>query len=118
MACYTCPAGYVSKVMVYGKGDARTALRTFVTKALGGQTPKDEEIRTATRHPWDLDLPGHEMKVAYWTQNYRGSKSTDPNRRALFVCSECGSTYVKPLMEPGTKCPNCTAHSAGGSDRP
>jgi hypothetical protein len=107
VACYTCPAGYVSKVMVYGRRDARETLREFVTMALGGQPIKEEDIRTATRHPWDLDIAGFEMKVAYWTQNYRGSKSTDPNRQTLFVCYECGSTFVKPLTAADTRCANC-----------
>jgi len=107
VACYACPAGYVSKVMAYGARDSRKPLQVFVTKALGGRSIKEEEIRTATRHPWDLGVSGFEMKVAYWTQNYRGSKSDDPNRQAMFICSECGSTYVKPLTAPGTKCANC-----------
>jgi len=107
VACYSCPAGYVSKVMVYGKRDAREALRSFVAGALGDQPVREEDIRTATRHPWDLNVSGLEMKVAYWTQNYRGSKVEDPNRRALFLCSECGSAYVKPVTAPGTKCAKC-----------
>jgi hypothetical protein len=107
VACYACPAGYVSKVMVYGKKDAAGTLRAFVTKAFGGRLIKDEEVRTATRHPWDLAVEGFEMKVAYWTQNYRGSKSTDPNRPGLFICSNCGSTYVKPVNEAGTLCARC-----------
>lgn len=108
LACYVCPAGYVSKVMAYGKSDARGALSAFLTKALG-QHVGEGAIRSATRHPWELGVRGFEMKVAYWTQNYRGSKSDDPNRRALFVCSECGSAYVKPLTGPGTKCEGCRA---------
>ena len=110
VACYACPAGYVSKVMVYGEGDARRRLREFVTAALG-RPLGDEEIRTATRHPWDLGVPGFEMKAAYWTQNYRGSKSSDPERQALFTCSGCGSAYVKPVTRPGSLCHNCSANS-------
>lgn len=109
IACYACPAGYVSKLMAYGGKDAGGALRTFMTKALGGLPAREETIRTATRHPWDLDVAGFEMKAAYWTQNYRGSKSEDPNRPALFICSECGSTYVKPLASPVTRCASCKA---------
>ena len=118
MACYICPAGYVSKVMAYGRRETRAPLRAFVSKALGGQSVKDEDIRTATRHPWDLDVAGFEMKVAYWTQNYRGSKSVDPNRLALFICSECGSTYTKPVTAPGTMCADCLARSGGSPNRP
>jgi len=109
VACYACPAGYISKVMVYGKKDAREKLTSFVTKAIGNLPLKGEDIRTATRHSWDLDVTGFEMKVAYWTQNYRGSKSENPNRPALFICSNCGSLYVKPITATGTLCANCRA---------
>lgn len=107
VACYACPAGYVSKIIAYGKKEADSALRAYVTKALGGRPLKEEEIRTATRYPWDLGLQGAEMKVAYWTQNYRASKSEDPNRQALFLCSDCGSPFLKLLTESRTKCSNC-----------
>lgn len=113
LACYVCPGGYVSRVMAYGKIDAAKKLRDFVGAAMGGQPLKEEDIRRATRHSWDLAIPGLEMKVAYWTQNYRGSKSADPDRPGLFLCSRCGSTFVKPLTEQGTLCSECRVVSAG-----
>ncbi len=109
VACYACPSGYVSRVMAYGHKDTSERLREFLSGALGGSlSPKDSDLRNATRHPWDLGLADAEMKVAYWTQNYRASKSNDPDRPALFVCSNCGSTYVKPVSKGGTKCPACS----------
>jgi hypothetical protein len=107
VACYACPTGYVSKVMVYGHRDVDKTMREFLANALGGRPLREDEVRTATRHPWDLAIRDFEMSVAYWTQNYRGSKSEDPHRPALFICSNCNSTYVKPLSMPGTMCPNC-----------
>lgn len=113
VACYVCPGGYVSKVMVYGRIDATKKLGAFVATAMGGQPLKEEDIRRATRHSWDLAVPGFEMKVAYWTQNYRGSKSADPDRPGLFVCSRCGSAFVKPLTAQGMICSDCESDSAG-----
>lgn len=107
MACYACPTGYVSKAMAYGLRDPREVLREFLAKAMGGRSPRDDEIRTATRHPWDFGVADLELKGAYWTQNYRSSKSDDPDRQALFVCSNCGSAYAKQLSAPGTTCGNC-----------
>jgi hypothetical protein len=107
VTCYCCPGGYVSKLMVYGPDAPGATLRDFLTKATGGRPPKEEEIRVATRHSWDSGLAGQDVKAAYWSQNYRGSKSGDPAREALFLCTNCGSAYVKPLSAPGTTCPNC-----------
>jgi len=107
IACYSCPAGYVSKVMAYGPEASEEVLRRFLTEAMGSRLLREDEIRTATRHPWDSGVAGFEIKAAYWNQNYRSSKSSDPDRQALFVCANCGSTYVKPLSEPGTTCANC-----------
>ena len=107
VACYACPAGYVSKVMIYGHRSPDQALLGFLTKAMGTGATKEDEIRTATRHPWDLGAPGVELKVAYWNQNYRSSKSSDPTRQAIFLCSNCGSAYLKPLSAPGTRCAIC-----------
>lgn len=106
VACFSCPGGYVSKIMVYEPKMPGDVLREFLRKAMG-KSPSGDEIRTATRYPWDSGVADFEMKAAYWTQNYRSSKSSDPDRRALFVCSNCGSTYLKPMSAPGTTCSNC-----------
>lgn len=107
LACYACPTGYVSKVMVYSPLAPDGILRKFLAEAMDGRVPKEDEIRTATRHSWDLGTDGVEMKVAYWTQNYRSSKSDSADRPALFLCSNCGSPYVKPLSATRTTCGNC-----------
>ncbi len=101
-------AGYVSRVMTYGKEADTLQFKTFITNTIGSMgTVQDEDIRVATRHQWDSpDLAG-DVKVAYWTQNYRRTKSDDPNRGALFLCGNCNSFFVQPLGSRSALCTNC-----------
>src|SRR5712692_8645393 len=92
VACYHCMAGYASRIMAYGIEVDVSEFKTYIEKTIGSLgTVQDEDIRVATRHPWDApDLAG-DVRVAYWTQNYRRTKVDDPSRAALFVCGNCGS---------------------------
>ena len=51
---------------------------------------REEDVRIASRYPWDLGITtgdgAKSMMVAYWTQNYRRTKSEDADRDALFLC--------------------------------
>lgn len=107
VACYACPAGYVSKVMAYGTSPTRERLRTFLTEALGDAIElRDEDLRVATRHLWDFRVSESDISATYWTQNYR-RKSDDPNRIALFTCRRCGSLHLHPVSESRPLCPRC-----------
>jgi hypothetical protein len=103
---YACPGGYVSKIMAYGPEPPAQNLRSYL-KDITGKELKEDEVRSATRHPWELALEGTTMKVAYWNQNYRSSQNENPDRQAIFVCLNCGDVYVKPLSQQGDKCPRC-----------
>ena len=112
VACFICPSGYVSRVSTYGKDFDLTWFKGFLTEAvkeIGEVTNQD--IRVATRHPWDLGIPEETgdvvLRQAYWTQNYGRTKSTDPNRIALFLCTKCSSLYHQPLTSQETLCMNC-----------
>ncbi|MDV3278489.1 MAG: hypothetical protein LYZ69_08515 [Nitrososphaerales archaeon] len=108
IACYACPGGYVSKVMVYGRSPTLERLRSFLLGALGeGADVSDDDLRVATRHPWDLKASGEDITASYWTQNYRRTKSEDPDRRALFICSRCGSLFRRSLSAAESLCQNC-----------
>jgi len=103
LACYSCPSGYVSRVIAYGRQDPTERLRAFLLEKLGPDADlKGDDLRKATRHPWELGLPGFEIIVAYWTQNYRRAKRDDPARPALFVCTNCGSTFIQPFSSSET----------------
>ncbi len=108
-----CSKGYVSRVAVYGLGDNAGTLKSLVRSALGPSGDlRDEDVRTATRYAWDLGFQGRTepvvFRVAYWTQNYRRTKSDDPNRKAVFSCGNCSSLFLQPISSTGVLCPACS----------
>lgn len=112
IAAMVCHAGYVSRVMVYGKELNLGLLKSLVSQAWGGsRTPGDEELRVATRFPWDLGMDergeGEVIRVGYWTQNYRTSKSEDPNRRGIFSCANCNTLFAQPVTGRAVLCHQC-----------
>ncbi len=112
VGCYSCPSGYVSRMVTYGKRLNVNAFKTFISKALQGiEDVTDEDVRVATRYTWDLGLKrkpeGMVLREAYWTQNYRRTKSEDQNRPALFLCVKCSSFYQQPVVSKNTLCPRC-----------
>ena len=113
IACYCCQSGYVSRIMAYGVDADPSVLKRFVEGALEGSgTVRDEDIRTATRNEWDFTrLSGGQIKATYWTQNYRRTKTDDPNRTALFLCSKCRSLFHQALTSRWTVCGKCRART-------
>src|SRR5438445_6306455 len=112
MACHHCMAGYVSRIMVYGATIDLPRFKSFIANAIGDTgTIHEEDVRVATRHRWDFPALTEEVKVAYWTQNYRRSKNDDPNRSALFLCGKCGSLFLQPLSGKSVLCANCRAQA-------
>jgi len=113
-----CPSGYLSRVIAYGTEDGSQSLKRFVTEALGAEDGvKDEDVRTASRYTWDLGMEdGGEVpvfKAAYWTQNYRRTKSEAADRVAIFACANCGSVFKQPYSAKETLCADCRAsHSS------
>jgi hypothetical protein len=112
VGCYSCPSGYVSRMVTYGRRLNVNAFKAFISKALQGiGDVADEDIRVATRYTWDLGLKrkpeGMVLREVYWTQNYRRTKSEDPNRLALFLCAKCSSFYQQPVLNKNTLCPRC-----------
>ena len=113
IACHVCPSRYVSRVMGYGMKVDTASFASTISKALSGRVAMSgSDVRMATRYSWDLGtggMPGRVMQVAFWTQNYRGSKLDDPNRIALFLCSSCRSFYLQPASATRTTCEKCGA---------
>ncbi len=109
IACYYCMAGYASRIMMYGKQADLSSFKAFLSKKLVKfGTIEDWEVRVATRNEWDSPDLG-DVKVAYWTQNYRKAKTDDPNRPALFLCGRCNSLYVQPLGKASALCSDCSS---------
>lgn len=105
VSCMACPGGYVSRIVMYAPEVDAPGLQGFIAARAGAFGPVgEEEIRVATRHPWDLGIEGDvkedvAIRQAYWTQNYRKTKSDSPSRSALFLCRECNELFVSPLNE-------------------
>jgi hypothetical protein len=111
IGCYSCPSGYVSSLVQYGKVLDLHAFKTFLSSLLQGDVT-DEDIRVATRYNWDLGIKGQPdgkiLMEAYWRQSYRRTNSDDPHRTALFHCTKCSSFYRKQLSVKNQFCPQCT----------
>ena len=113
IACHCCMAGYVSRIMVYGEAIDLHQFKKFIATSIGRTgTVQDEDLRLATRHHWDFPELTGEVRVAYWTQNYRRSKNTDPNRTALFLCGSCSSPFLQPLSKKSVLCEDCRPNSS------
>jgi len=110
IGCYTCPSGYVSLIVLYGKELELDAFKTFLSSLVQGDIT-DEDIRVATRYNWDLGMKGEPegmvLREAYWRQSYRRTKSDDPHRVALFLCNKCSSFYRQQISDKNTFCPQC-----------
>lgn len=114
LATYVCPTGYVSRFIDYGEKIDVAQFKEYLTKTAGKvKEVKDEEIRVATHFTWDMGIPSANskqvvIKGAFWTQNYGRNASKDPNREALFLCTNCQKkTFVQPLSAEGTLCEDC-----------
>ena len=105
VSCMACPGGYVSRIVMYAPEVDPADLQEFLAVRAGALGPvSEEEIRVATRHPWDLGIEGQvkedvAIRQAYWTQNYRKTKADNPSRNALFLCRDCSELFVSPLSD-------------------
>ena len=111
--CYACPAGYVSRIVTYGDDVDVSGFKSFLENAVqGSQDIQDQDIRIASRYTWDLGVESEKeriLKEAYWTQNYRRTKSSDPDRAALFLCTKCNQEFVvQPVSSKSSLCENCS----------
>jgi len=114
IGCYSCPSGYVTCLIQYGRVLDLQAFKVFLSTIQDDVT--DEDIRVATRYNWDLAITnqsdGPVVREAYWRQSYRRTKSEDQQRTALFTCTNCDYLYHQPLSNLDTLCLNCRKKSA------
>lgn len=112
VSCHVCPGRYVSRIITYGKELDLKRFKEFVRNAAPnlGEV-EDGDIRVASRYAWDLGLDKKKddlvLREAYWAQNYRRTKVDDPERKALFLCSNRDSFFVQPLTSKEKFCLNC-----------
>jgi hypothetical protein len=113
VGCYVCPGGYVSRIVRYSATPDAQWFTSYLKDLLGPQVDiASQDIRVATRYNWDLGLGGESHKPVlrehYWVQSYRRTKNDDPNRQALFMCSECGALFYQAASSRTTVCAHCT----------
>jgi len=111
---YSCHGAYLSRIIIYSESLTLPASVDVITRLVKGQQEViEEDVRIASRYPWDLNMPSNGTKkimmMGYWTQNYRRTKSEDPNRDALFLCENCHAIYSKPITSKQVLCPSCTS---------
>jgi hypothetical protein len=111
---YSCHGAYLSRIIIYSKSLTLPVSVNYVTRLVKGQQEvMEEDVRIASRYPWDLNMVSTEtekiMMMGYWTQNYRRTKNDDPNRNALFLCESCHTIYSQPVTSKHILCPRCTS---------
>ena len=112
-ACYACSGGYVSKIIMYGSQADAAGLRNFVDGLFNGAADiRDEDIRVATRHPWELGIEGTSsgntvLREAYWNQNYRRGMSGETDRITLYRCVSCGKLFMQAYSREPARCEDC-----------
>jgi hypothetical protein len=116
---YSCHQAYLSRIIIYSDSlDLQQSCDTIRRIVGKDQEVKDEDVRLASRYPWDFEITSGDrqksMMVAYWTQNYRRTKNEDPNRSALFLCESCRSVFPHPLSGKQVLCPDCIAIRSSG----
>ncbi len=109
---HVCPGRYVSRIIAYGNPLDPDRFREFVQGAVQGtQRIDDTDVRVASRYAWDLGLDRASndliLKEMYWTQNYRRTKSEDPDRVALFFCANGDSFFVQAVQGNERLCSKC-----------
>lgn len=111
---YSCHGAYLSRIIVYADSIGLRQSVDVISQTLGPRSDvKAEDVRIASRYPWDMDITtddtGRVMMMAYWTQNYRRTKSEDPDRNAIFLCANCNSVYSQRVSDKQVLCEGCRA---------
>lgn len=111
---YSCHQAYLSRIIVYSDALTLGGSCELVRSLVGDdQEVKEDDIRLASRYPWDFDFTtggaDKSLMTAYWTQNYRRTKSEDPDRNALFLCESCRNIFQHQLSQRQVLCPGCTS---------
>ena len=115
---YSCHSAYLSRIIIYSETFGLHESVDLISQIIGKHYDvKEEDVRIASRYAWDLGMTtGDAQKLvtaAYWTQNYRRTKSEDPGRTALFLCENCRSVFSQPLSDKRVICPSCTSERLG-----
>ena len=120
---YICPGGSVSRVVYFSLEPDLNWFYTFLSGQLGKELVEQRDLRTATRHGWELDedaaaefacltptLPIHLIKEVYWVHH---PKDDVEKTKGVFLCSDqrqgrgCGRLFVQEIASGNKLCSMC-----------
>jgi glutaredoxin/predicted Zn-ribbon and HTH transcriptional regulator len=119
---YSCPGGFVSRVVYYSLDPNLDWFYTFLSDQLGKGKVKKRDLRIATRYGWELDEHAASeladltsarppvMREVYWVHH----PSNDAEKSTgVFLCSDperrrgCGRLFIQELTSKNRLCPKC-----------
>ncbi|MCJ7761088.1 thioredoxin family protein [Candidatus Bathyarchaeota archaeon] len=120
---YICPGGFVSRVVYFSLEPNLDWFYAFLSGQLGKELVEQRDLRTATRHGWELDegaaaelacltstLQVPLIKEAYWVYH---PKNDVEKTRGVFLCSDpkqekgYGRLFVQETTSGNRLCPMC-----------
>jgi hypothetical protein len=113
VGAYVCPSNYISRVVYFSNHPDREWFEKFLSGQVGSML-RPRDLRVATRHGWELggnaeaEILGisdtGDLKEYYWTFY---PKTEEEKTTGAFICSNCGSLFVKSFSDESTLCPKC-----------
>ncbi len=112
MIVQVCLDRHVSRIIAYGSQvDPDHFKKILCGLAPGMEGVENIDIRVASRYAWDLRLNRENddliVRLAYWTQSYRRTKNDNPDRVALFLCSNKDSFFMQQVNSRNRFAQNC-----------
>jgi len=120
VGAYVCPDKYVSRVVYLSTKPNIDWFIDFLSSQVGEEVVNDRDIRTATRHGWELRddalaemkeiSPSGVIKEVYWTVY---PQTEAEKGRGVFLCSYpekgrgCGRLFVQDIKSRNRLCPKC-----------
>jgi hypothetical protein len=115
VGAYVCPSNYISRVVYFANHPDREWFEKFLREQLESML-RSRDLRVATRHGWELggnaeaEILGisdtADVNEYYWTFYPK----TEPEKTTgAFICSNCGTLFVKNFSEETTLCTKCVA---------
>ena len=115
---YVCPEDYVSRIVYFADNPKLEWFKKYLLDHIGKKTVHDADVRTATRHGWELGgraegeishvSKSGEIVQYYWTPY---PKTEEEKKYGVFVCPKndggCGRLYSKLKIDDSKICPNC-----------
>jgi len=115
---YICPGNYASRVVYFSLHPDREWFEGFL-KDQAGNLVKSKDIRSATRHGWELGglaeseilkVSDNGVRQFYWTL-YPATE--EEKTKGAFRCGKCGRLYVKQFSNDSKVCPDCAKTGSG-----